>query len=183
MSADPFGPPVWRESHHPASLPPDELLAQVHLNRGRTSGPGGQHRNRVQTLVELTHTPTGIGAHAGERRSPEQNKSVAVGRLRLALAVDHRTPVPDGEARTELWGRRCGKGGRITCSETHDDFAALIAEAMDVAAVCGWDLRKAAARLCTTQSQIVRLLGRHPPALLRLNAARRESGLRPLSPR
>ncbi|MDP1661208.1 MAG: peptide chain release factor-like protein, partial [Phycisphaerales bacterium] len=60
----------------------------------RGGGPGGQHRNKVSTLITLTHRPTGQQAHAGERRSQSENKSVALRRLRLTLAVHIRTPAP-----------------------------------------------------------------------------------------
>jgi len=180
MTDRPATPSAWRESTHPTGLDDDALLAQCELGRGRTGGPGGQHRNRVATQVILTHRPTGLCAQAGERRSPEANKSVALLRLRLLLAVEHRTGVPAGEARTALWASRCGKAGRIVCSASHRDHPTLIAEALDVIAACGWDTPKAAARLCCTQTQLVRLLGEHPPALVRLNQERETRGMRAL---
>ena len=180
MTDRPTTTPAWRVSAHPAGLDDDTLLAQCELGRGRTSGPGGQHRNRVATQVILTHGPTGLIAQAGERRSPETNKSVAVLRLRLLLAVEHRTGVPAGEARTALWASRCGKSGRIVCSTSHRAHPTRVAEARDVIAACGWDTHKAAARLCCTQTQLVRLLGEHPPALVRLNQERETRGMRAL---
>ncbi|MBK7406296.1 MAG: peptide chain release factor-like protein [Phycisphaerales bacterium] len=159
------------------------MLAQSELGRGRTGGPGGQHRNRVATHVTLTHLETGVLAQAGERRSAEENKAAALRRLRYALAVEHRTPVAPGEARTLLWSTRCTGAGRIVCAERHHDHPTLIAEALDVLAACAWDAARAATRLCCTQTQLVRLLGEHPPALERLNRERRERGSRPLSPR
>ncbi|MDQ7013003.1 MAG: peptide chain release factor-like protein [Planctomycetota bacterium] len=176
----PAAPALWRESTHPAGQDNDALLAQCELVRGRTSGPGGQHRNRVATEVVLHHTPTGITARAGERRSPEINKKVAVGRLRYTLAVEVRTSIPAGEARTPLWAQRCSKSGRIVCSATHRDHATLIAEALDVIAACKWDTKRAAVRLGCTQTQMVRMLADHPPALAKLNAERAKRGMRPL---
>ena len=79
---------------HPATLTDEALLAQCEATAGRGGGPGGQHRNKVSTLINLTHRPTGQQAHAGERRSQSENKSVALRRLRLALAVHIRTPPP-----------------------------------------------------------------------------------------
>lgn len=180
MSTDPLAKPRWRISNHPAVFGDAELLAQCTLGRGRTSGPGGQHRNRVATQVILTHGPTGLIAQAGERRSPETNRKVALHRLRYLLAVDYRASVPDGEARTELWAGRCTKAGRIVCSKQHHDHPRLIAEALDVIAACGWDVRRASTRLCCTQTQLVRLLAEHPPALLKLNAERESRGMRAL---
>ncbi len=164
---------------HPACLDPQDLLAQCRITRGRTTGPGGQHRNKTETLVELRHEPTGVCAQAGERRSPEINKKVALRRLRLALAVEHRQPVPDGEARTALWMRRI-RNRRIVCSPRHADFPAMLAQAMDVVYACDLDVRRAAVRLGCSMSQLVRFIARHPPALDRLNADRKARGLRVL---
>lgn len=170
----------WRQSDHPTGMDDTDLLAQCSLARGRTSGPGGQHRNRVATQVILTHTPTGTVAQAGERRSPETNKKVALHRLRYLLAVEHRTGVPDGEARTELWAQRCTKAGRIVCSTKHCDHATLIAEALDILAASDWDTRKTSTRLCCTHTQLVRLLAEHPPALHACNRERESRNMRQL---
>jgi len=168
-----------RVSGHPSAIDPEVLLEQCQMVRGRSGGPGGQHRNKTETLVELTHTPTGISAHAGERRSPEANRKRALKRLRLALAIEHREPVPPGEARTELWMARCTKG-RIACNREHADFPAMLSEAMDVLFACGLDAKKAATRLGCSSSQLVRLIAKHTPAIRRLNRDRRERGMHAL---
>lgn len=168
--------PAPDPSPHPARLAEDALLRQCDERRTKGSGPGGQHRNKVETKVVLTHRPTGVEGQAGERRSQPENRHVAVRRLRLALAVAVRAPGDAAAAPSALWRSRC-RGGRISCNEAHADFPALVAEALDVLAANGWEPVRAAAALACTPTQIVRLLGDHPPALVALNAARDALGL------
>jgi RF-1 domain len=191
-------------SCHPAMLPIDDLLADCDVRRERRSGPGGQHRNKVETAVVVTHRPTGIAAEANERRSQSENKQRAIRRLRLKLAVEVRSggrgrePVATGdvchlseqvakdsrprtvpETPSELWQQRSA-GGRIVVSTSHDDFAALLAEALDAVAVADFDIAAAARSLSVSTSQLAGLLRREPPAWRLVNDARRVRGLRAL---
>jgi hypothetical protein len=166
--------------HHPSCLDDEELLMQCEIGRGRSSGPGGQHRNKVETLVILTHRPTGIEAHAGERRSQVENKRVAVRRLRLALATEVREEVPIGEIGSALWRSRRDPEGHVACNPDHHDFPSLLAEALDVIGAAGWDHKKAALRLECTPSQLLKLVRDHPPALVKLNRERQERGMHSL---
>jgi protein subunit release factor A len=161
---------------HPAFLSDEDLLAQCTIGKGRSGGPGGQNRNKVETKVILTHTPSGIAAQAAERRSAIENRRVALSRLRLALAVQLRTAVPVGDARSERWRSRTTPDGRVVCSARHRDFAALLAEALDMMAACRWDERRAALRLSITVSQLVKLLRSHPEALSLVNRQRAFKG-------
>ncbi|MEX0876870.1 MAG: peptide chain release factor-like protein [Phycisphaerales bacterium] len=172
--------PVERPTH-PASLEAEELLKNCSIVRGRSSGPGGQHRNKVLTHITLTHDPTGTEAQAGERRLAKENQRVAVGRLRLKLALEVRVAVPAGEIRSELWKSRCRKN-RITCSPAHRDFPSMLAEALDVIDACGYDMPTAATRLECSSTQLLRLIAEHPPALVMLNKARQDRAMRPLKP-
>ncbi|MEL6329595.1 MAG: peptide chain release factor-like protein [Planctomycetota bacterium] len=174
-------PPIER-TPHPASLDDDALMARCEWTRSKGGGPGGQNRNKVETTVELRHTATGVHAKAGERRSVRENKSVGIKRLRLALAVEHREPVPAGEIRSALWRSR-SKSGRLVINPKHRDYPSLLAEALDVIHDAGYDLRRAGTRLVCTTSQLVRLLSHHPPALALVNEARQAHGMRPLQPK
>lgn len=180
MTRDHPTTPRFVRPPHPATLDDEELLAQCALTKGRASGPGGQHRNKVETLVTLSHEPTGVEAHAGERRSVMENRRVALFRLRLRLAVDVRTPVPAGDARSALWRSRSEGSGRIACNPEHRDYPSMLAEALDMAAACGWNVRKAASRLSCTPSQLLKLVKEHPPAWVWLNEGRASAGERPL---
>lgn len=169
---------------HPAAEEPGALRADCRISRGRSGGPGGQHRNKVETAVVLTHLPTGVQARATERRSQAENLKVALGRLRMNLAIEFRRSLPEGidlasALPSELWRSRL-RGGRISVSARHRDFPALIAEALDVLAAMEWDPRRAAAVLGCTATQLVRLLKQEPRALALLNEKRAALGLRPM---
>ena len=71
--------------------PPDSELLWEYF---KSTGPGGQHRNKAETGVKLTHLPSGIQVTATERRSRERNREVALRRLTAKLADLARTVVP-----------------------------------------------------------------------------------------
>ncbi len=146
---------------HPATIPEEDLLKDCTWTRSRSSGPGGQHRNKVETAATVFHTPTGISAQATERRSQKENRNVALKRLRLTLATQHRTHVPPpkglDEIASELWRSR-RQGDKIVCNPKHHDYAALLSEALNVAADSKWDPKKTALRLGVSMSQILQIV-------------------------
>lgn len=192
---------------HPACLDDESLLARCEVTTGRTGGPGGQNRNKVDSAVRLRDLPTGLIAQASERRSQHENKRVALRRLRLLLAVKVRCDAPapvkprgrtveeflmalDGVSGrlgapaagcSTLWRsrlvRRAGAPGKIACNPDHHDYPALLAEAMDMIAGESWEPKAAADRLGVTVSQLIKLVKDHPPALVELNLRRGERGL------
>jgi len=164
---------------HPAALDERELLKSCRVKRGRASGPGGQHRNKVETAVFIRHEPTGVEAQATESRQPERNRRNAVFRLRLRLALQHRVGVAlTGYEPSERLRVRV-RGGRLALNPEHDDAPGILAEALDVLAACRDDAARAAILLGLTRSQLIRLLKEFPPALADLNARRSARGLRP----
>jgi peptide chain release factor 1 len=54
----------------------------------RGSGPGGQHRNKTESAVDLVHRPSGIGVHVESERSQHQNRAIALARLRARIAEE-----------------------------------------------------------------------------------------------
>lgn len=164
------------EPVHPASLPGEVLLADCRSRRLRRGGPGGQHRNKVETAVQLLHVPSGISAEANERRSQAANRAVALFRLRVNLALAVRGSGPLERHPSLLWRSRCA-GGRIAISPDHDDFPALLAEALDVLALAGDEVKKAAEILGCTPSQLVKFLAKEPRALAEVNQRRQAADL------
>jgi len=162
---------------HPAMLDDPTLRGQCRETFGRASGPGGQHRNKVDTAVRISHLPSGIEAIAAERRSQAQNRNTARHRLRIKLAVRLRTALRRGHYRpSALWLQR-RQGTKLPVNPTHRDFPALLAEAMDVVAATNFDVAGAAGILGITMSQVVKLVGREPKALAWVNEGRAALGL------
>jgi ribosome-associated protein len=62
------------------------LLAECDEQFFVAGGPGGQHRNKTESGVRLTHRPTELSVTATERRSQSQNRTEALHRLRRGLA-------------------------------------------------------------------------------------------------
>ena len=163
---------------HPACLSADQLLQQCQIRRQRRSGPGGQHRNKVETAIVLRHNASGLEAAATERRSQSENRRVALRRLRLRLALRLRTQIGPAEF-SARWQDRI-VGNRIQVGPRHEDFPAILADVLDLVCVQGADIRSVARDLPTTSSQIVRFLKLEPKAFELVNAWRSENGLKRL---
>ena len=61
------------------------LKKQVIIETYRSSGPGGQRKNKVETAVRLRHLPSGMTVVATEHRSQADNRKLAFERLRDRL--------------------------------------------------------------------------------------------------
>jgi hypothetical protein len=168
---------------HPACWPEERLLDSCKITFSRASGPGGQHRNKVETSVQIEFLPKKVIATASERRTQIENRKMAVQRLRCKLAVEIRThdtsiasnhPLSLGPP-SASWQTYC-RDGRIDIAESNTLWPAILAEGLDAIANCDWNLPIAAAGLGTSTSQLVKLLKKYPPAFSMLNEERKLRG-------
>lgn len=164
---------------HPAAVPLTDLLADCEVRRTRRGGPGGQHRNKVETAVVITHRPTGLTGQASERRSQDLNRQAAIQRLRINLAMEVRRAHDKDVPTSSLWRSRA-RGRQLAVNTEHEDFPALLAEALDRLTACGWDVAEAAERLDISASQLVKFLKLEPAAFRLLNRQRQVRELAPL---
>lgn len=171
-------PDLLADELHPACLNQDILLKDCQIQHVRRSGPGGQHRNKVETGVVIKHLPTGIVGEASEKRQQGRNRSVALFRLRVNLAIDFRLATIS-EVPSKLWLRRLSNGTLKVNSE-HDEFPALLAEALDVMLYYEFDVKAASQYFNCTSSQLIKFLKKEPRAFIWLNSKRQAAGLHAL---
>lgn len=107
IAASPFRPAHKRKNWFVGAdilNPVDESRADLKAVRWETmraSGPGGQHVNRTESAVRVTHLPTGVQATAMEERSQLRNRKLAL--ARLAQKLDEIDSKRHNDARQERW--------------------------------------------------------------------------------
>ncbi|MBI5171110.1 MAG: peptide chain release factor-like protein [Candidatus Eisenbacteria bacterium] len=70
------------------------LLAECEVEAYRSSGPGGQKKNKTESSVRVRHVPTGVVRIATESRSQMRNREAALQRVYDTLEARKRKPKP-----------------------------------------------------------------------------------------
>jgi protein subunit release factor A len=76
----------------PYALDRETLEREVVVDVFRASGAGGQHVNRTESALRLTHPPSGVVVIAQDTRSQHRNRETAFARLVERLARLNHVP-------------------------------------------------------------------------------------------
>lgn len=68
-----------------SSIEVEVNMADIRIDTYRSGGKGGQHANKTDSAVRMTHVPTGIVAQSQEGRSQHDNKDRALNILKSRL--------------------------------------------------------------------------------------------------
>jgi ribosome-associated protein len=85
MRRVPLSPP-------PYAIDRDVLEREVVIEVFRASGPGGQHVNRTESALRITHPPSGVVVIAQDSPSQHRNREIAFERLLEKLVRLNHVP-------------------------------------------------------------------------------------------
>ena len=157
------------------------LVAQCSVDHYRSSGPGGQKRNKTSSAVRLRHHPTGLSVTAVEDRSQHVNQTKAVRRLREAIALNVRATVDIERYRSSAILASClSSDGRLCVGRRDHRYFAAIGEVLDVLKGCDMRVSEAAKRIGVSTANLVKWIENDPKVWERVNQMRLAAGEKPL---
>ncbi len=153
------------------------LLIQCEVHTYRSSGPGGQHRNKTSSAVRLHHQPTRLIAKGEEDRSQHVNKRRALRRLRLTLATDLLDEVDPASYVPSALLAGCISEGRLELRRKDERALFVINEVLSLLHSSGGRLREVAAAIGISTANLVKFFSIDPQVWRKVSHIRKENGL------
>lgn len=145
---------------------PDEEFVREHctLEFFKASGAGGQHRNKTSSAVRLTHKVYGFSAEDCSERSQHRNRSNAILKLKMLIALKIRSAEDPAVPRME-------------CSMNAPDYPLFAGKLFDILDSCGYDHKLSALRCGVSPTALLKKLHKDPQLWQEFSRARSERDL------
>ena len=159
-------------SHHPdrnlwLEMDDESLIKACQIQFYKSTGPGGQKKNKTESAVRLTHEETGVEASAQDDRQQSVNRKRAVRRLRLKLAMEVRMDPVKWE-------------GQLDMNPKNEKFPLFIAHIFDALEDSSWQVSTAGTFLELSTGKLIRILAKDDRVWQQANRRRQQLNLKPL---
>ncbi|MCP4180077.1 MAG: peptide chain release factor-like protein [bacterium] len=134
----------------------------------KSTGPGGQKKNKTSSAVRVTHIPTNLTATSDNYREQSINKKKAVKKLKIKIAINIRGPKV--------------KINRPVISTSSNDYPLWIAKIFDIFNENKYDIRNTAKILELSTSKLIKLIYKDKIIWDIVNKNRVINGTYPLTP-
>ena len=145
------------------TCPDEELFRLCKCDFFKSTGKGGQKRNKTSSAVRLTHLETGVIASADDFRSQHDNRHLALKRLRVELAMHCRS--------------KCSPKVDLKISKKNSQYCLLIALLCDTIIDNDLNVKASAEQLSLSSNQFVKLLYKDSKLWQHLQLIREQAGL------
>ena len=92
--------------------------ADLRVDTFRASGAGGQHVNKTDSAIRITHLPTGIVVECQDQRSQHKNRAQAMAVLQARIMADKQQKIDSEQAKTRKL--QVGSGDRSERIRTYN---------------------------------------------------------------
>lgn len=148
-------------------LSDEELIKLCTIDFFKATGPGGQKKNKTESAVRLTVKENGITTTASEERQQSVNRTRALKRLRLQIALEMRESA-------SKWA------GQLNMNPKNPEYPAFAGCLIDNLLDHSWQVSTAAANLGLSTGQLIKILGKNDTIWQYINRERQKAGHKPL---